>query len=207
MGQSVTWFLWKCQSEIELEREGLMGNQLTWKKSEARNWKKIHPEYYRMSFTSLRNSNSHLLLRKWCRCLFASLLAASSLGSTVCLKICRLNLDLRPLAKQRKTALVSVIYICVFAKAPGFFSSLSRSFWLVLYYKEVIKMKWNPTALLHPATHTPFFIRDWRGYLSCQLFPDHHSLLLFSGQTVVVELLPPQTLRSKHYMDSCYTVT
>lgn len=114
-GQTGMRFLWKCQSGTELEREGPTGNQLAW------NRKEIHPDYDRMSFCSLRNSNLHLLLRKLCRCLFASPLAASSLGSTVCSKICRLNPDLHTLAKQRKTVLVSVFYISAFAKVLELF--------------------------------------------------------------------------------------
>jgi len=151
-------FLWKRHSEIQLEREGLTGNQRNWQKSEAWNWKEIHPEYYRTSFSSLRNSNLHHLLRKWCQCLFASLLAAASLGWTVCSEICRLNPDLHTLAKQRKTALVSVIYICAFAKVLGFFSSWLRSFWLVLYYKGVIKPNEMESSCPITSGYSHFFL-------------------------------------------------
>lgn len=144
-----------------------------------------------MSFSSLRNSNLHLLSRKWCRCLFASLLAAASLGLTVCLEICHLNPDLRTLAKQRKTALVSVIYISAFAKVLGFFSSWSRSSWLVLYYKGVIKPNEmeSQCPTMSGYSHSLSEPREVTLALSSpQIIPTYSW-----GQTVLGELLPPSS--------------
>lgn len=129
-----------------------LGNQWTGKKT----LKLGTGRKFTLEFLFLRNSNSHLVLRRWCRCLSVSLSAVAALGSTVCSGICHLNPDLHTLAKQRKTALVSVIYICAFAKVLGFFLSCSRSSRLVLYYKGVIKPnEMESQCPLQLDTHTP----------------------------------------------------
>lgn len=136
MGQTGMGDLRICQSKRELEREELVDNQWTEKKKKT--WS-LELENSSWGFFFLRNSNLHPVLRRWCPCLSVSLWAVAALGSTACSGICHLNPDLHTLAKQRKIALVSVIYICAFAKVLGFLSSWWRSSCFVLYCKGVIK--------------------------------------------------------------------
>lgn len=184
IGQTGVWDLWMCHSKRELEREELIGNQWTGKKT----MKLGIGRKFTLEFLFLRNSNLHLVLRRWCRCLFVSLSAVAALGSTACSGICHLNPDLHTLAKQRKTALVSVIYICVLLRFWGFFSSWSRSSCLVLYYKGVIKPNEMESQCPTTGEHSHSFPHQSQGgYHSCQLSPSHPDLLLFWGQTVLGE--------------------
>lgn len=181
--------VWQA-SQTDLDREGLVGNQLPWKKLWSSELEGNLPGMLQ---------NEFLFCKELKLTSFVEKMMPVPLRLSFGRRLSRIDGLLGDLSSKSWSSHSAQAKKDCFGFSDlhlGFFSSCSRSSWLVLYYKGVIKPNemeaWCPTTSV---TCTPSFIR---GYPGCQLSPNHPDLLLW--EYVRGDSLPP-ALRSKCSMD------